>query len=298
MFNLLNQIKSRLDALDAGGAGGTTDIQPVLDAIAALDARVENLSLASGGLPTGWVQAFRADAIPAGFVPLDGGHLPVADYPTLYGLLGDAYNNAVDEATLRATAAHSVPQMTSNTAPSGVASASSENHPTSYAAWRAFDGVTNETINTNGWLMTYGLKTGWLQYAYPEGVSKHLVAYAIRPRVINTDVVAPTDWVMQGSADGVTWDDLDARAGISGWGDGQRRIYELDLSATLAAYRYMRLTISASNAEGSQGGLNELELHTVDSVPYIATPEAHFGLPNMASSPTPLPGGVWCIKAG
>ncbi|MFZ5466593.1 MAG: tail fiber protein [Pseudomonadota bacterium] len=298
MFNLLNQIKSRLDALDTGGAGGTTDIQPALDAIAALDARVQNLSLASGGLPTGWVQAFRADAIPAGFVPLDGGFLAVTANPALYGLLGDAYSNSVDETTLRATAVHSVPQMTSNTAPSGVASASSQYDADTYAAWRAFDRVTNAAVSTNGWLMATGVKTGWLQYAYPEGISKHLVAYAIRPRINGSDVTAPTDWVMQGSADGVTWDDLDARAGISGWSDGQRRFYELDLSATVAAYRYMRLTISASNAAGSFGGLNELELHTVDSVPYISAPDGHFGLPNMASSPTPLPGGVWCIKAG
>lgn len=57
-----------------------------------------------------------------------------------------------------------VPTMTSNTTPSGVASASSE-YSSGYQAFMAFDGD-----DSSRWVPTAGSNTSWIQYAFPTSV--------------------------------------------------------------------------------------------------------------------------------
>lgn len=71
-----------------------------------------------------------------------------------------------------ALAKASVPNMTSNTAPSGVASASSEfAHHDWYLAFWAFDGMPSDS---QFWGAASGTTTNqWLQYSFPSGVFIH-----------------------------------------------------------------------------------------------------------------------------
>lgn len=87
-----------------------------------------------------------------------------------------AENAAVRAAFIASTALAkaSVPNMTSNTAPSGVASASSEfAHSDWYLAFRAFDGVPSDSQYWGG---ASGATTNqWLQYSFPSGAFIHTV---------------------------------------------------------------------------------------------------------------------------
>lgn len=294
MFNLLSQIKSRLDAPAPVSAGGTTDLTPALDAIAALDARVQGLSIPSAstsGVPAGWVQVFHASAVPDGYVPLDGRDIAAADNPALYAMFGDAFGPAADELTARATAAIITPDMTSNTAPSGVASASSEGS-TSTQAWEAFNRVGGVA---DGWQAASNQTSAWLQYALPAGQVSHLVAYAMRSGRASE---GPTAWTMSGSNDGgATWTVLDGRQ-YTGWNEYVDPVtFELDSSQMLGAYNAFRITMT--DKIGSYYTCGELQLIGLDALPMRpALPEGRFRVPDLGSSPATIPGGVWCIKAG
>ncbi|MET9431197.1 GH92 family glycosyl hydrolase [Streptomyces sp. NPDC003036] len=66
---------------------------------------------------------------------------------------------------------------------------------------------------------------------------------------------APADWVLQGSADGATWTELDRRTGESFAWDRQTRVFTV---ARPGSYRHYRLVPSAGS--GSGGVLAEVEL--------------------------------------
>ena len=96
-------------------------------------------------------------------------------YTTLSDVLGDsttlsaliADNNAVDYLVRSKSWASNkglVPNMTSNTTPSGVASADSE-YSSSYAAYKSFDGDTSTY-----WSPSNGTTTKWLQYMFANAV--------------------------------------------------------------------------------------------------------------------------------
>ncbi|MEW6446326.1 MAG: tail fiber protein [Pseudomonadota bacterium] len=276
----------------ADDKGSATDILTAIDRVAD---QVNALSgFASGGMPVGWVAAFLADSIPDGFVRLDGSPIPVADNPILYGMIGNAYNTPIDELSARTNAASCVPIMSGASAPSGAASATSE-FSASYPAWRAFDGIA--TTSGDGWLLSGD--SGYLQYAFPVGELRYITAYTIRPRIASATISAPGTWNLIASVTGATWDTLDTRADEARWlADGSGLTYELDLSRMGSAYRFFRLQITKKSSGSTYSGLAELTLMGLTDMPVLTTPEGMFRVPNMGSNPTPIPGGVWCIKAG
>ena len=90
-----------------------------------------------------------------------------------------------------ALGAASVPTMTSNTAPSGAASAFSE-HSAEYALWKAFDGNT-----ATFWNSAAGTTNLWLQYSFAQDAFINKVV--IQPYV----PIGPRDVSIQYSDDGV-----------------------------------------------------------------------------------------------
>ena len=93
-----------------------------------------------------------------------------------------------------------VPKMTSNTAPYGVASASSEWNST-YAAWNAF------TSETGRWASTYGNASAHIQYKFvnPTCVKQFYVKFAGGA----SDYLQPTTVYLQGSNNGTDWTNID-----------------------------------------------------------------------------------------
>lgn len=94
---------------------------------------------------------------------------------------------------LQGHGANLIPAMTSNTAPSGTVTASSEYGGDSYAPYRAFDGT-----NTS-WFTANGQPTGWIAYDF--GTPTLVTRYSVRSQG-NTE--APRNWTFEGW-DGANW---------------------------------------------------------------------------------------------
>lgn len=279
----------------ASGAGtaAAADLTPVLDAIAAVDARVQGIGATAGGLPPGYIAAHLAAAVPEGWYPLDGSAFPsVAQHPVLYALFGTAYSQTVDELSTRAGAGSLVPAMTGPTTSGYVASASSEYAGGAYPAWEAFDSTTAPS-SSSAWISADGATSAWLQISMPE--ARAMSRYEITSR--SSTGADPKSWALLGSHDGVTWTLVDQRSGETGWGDaGVTRVYEVDAARLGESYSHYRIDVSAYDGTGYLA-ISQLALYGGDPV-WVTAPDGHFGLPNLKSSPTPIQGGVWCIKAG
>lgn len=151
-----------------------------------------------------------------------------------------------------------VPKMTSNTLPSGVASANTE-HSSPYSAWCAFDGV--KAGATNRWISKYG-GSGWLMYDFG-GTNKKLVSkYSITGIDFSALDQNPKDWTFEGSNDnGGTWIILDSRTGVTDWVIGETKDYIINSSIS---YQMYRLNISANQNPTVSTTVTELALFEVE----------------------------------
>lgn len=126
-----------------------------------------------------------------------------------------------------------VPIMTSNTTPIGVASASSEND-VSQAAWKAFDGLTitkwEASVTT----------VGWLRYNFAS--SKIINKYDIVSAPLGYEDRAPKTWTFEGSNNGTSWTVLDAESNQPVWTTLEKRTFNF---VNNTPYNYYRLNVSA-----------------------------------------------------
>ena len=120
-----------------------------------------------------------------------------------------------------------IPTMTSDTTPSGIASASYEINP----AWKSMD----KNIST-GWATSgYG---GWLAYEFTS--SQIICKYTITGY---SDGSAPKDWTFEGW-NGSSWIILDTRTNQINWSDFEKREYLFSNSTSFIKYR---INITADN---------------------------------------------------
>jgi hypothetical protein len=127
-----------------------------------------------------------------------------------------------------------VPIMTSNTTPSGVASASGE--VPGREAWKAFNRTTNGP--TDSWRVGSPgpAPTGWIQYQLVSPAI--VVTYAITAYDdVGAPNTSPITWTLQGSNDGVTWDILDDVSKQRRWRRRETRSYNINNTTPYAYYR-------------------------------------------------------------
>lgn len=139
-----------------------------------------------------------------------------------------------------------VPVMTSDSAPSGTVTASSE--ASGFEGWHAFD---DNITGTDEW-STNAVTTGTLQYDFGSGITKtvtyySMVACALAETSLN---MAPKTWTIEGSNNGSTWTVLDTQTNAATWTAGEQRNFVI---SNTTAYRYYRINVSAN-----QGGSNVL----------------------------------------
>lgn len=214
-------------------------------------ARVVVESTATGGdlagtVGSATVTALRGKPLPAlapGFLYYDGA-------AWLIQASGGSGSNVTDTDWMWPKTS-AVPAMTSNTAPSGVASASSYYSTT--PAWGAFD------ADHTGWL-TDGTGLGtpqWLQYQFAS--AKTIRSYSIQPwSNDNWPGRWITGWHLDGSNDGSTWTTLDTRTRkLKRWVPFMPAYFDI---ATPASYLYYRLVITA-NGGNAYVGIQRLELY-------------------------------------
>jgi hypothetical protein len=181
------------------------------------------------------------------------GGILVADRVVQTGITWDALN-AGGFLEGRLNVINIIPTMTSNNAPSGIASTNSMFN-FNYDAWYAFNKATS-----TGWVTASGLATNaWLSYEFP--TAKIVNAYTIQATDISSEITsAVKTWTFEGSNDGVAWDVLDTRANVPVWAVSERRYYGFN-NSTL--YKWYRVNVSANQGGIYKGSIYELEMHSI-----------------------------------
>lgn len=146
-----------------------------------------------------------------------------------------------------------IPAMTGPSSGGFTASASSEGtsaqtgNTSTYPAWQAFDSSPNTE-----WRAGTGGGGDWLQIQFdqPRIVNGYYIQASSeveRMSQSGPDLLtpgglrAPRSWTVQGSSNGTTWTTLHTKAGVTGWGDGERRYYTFSNDE---AFTYYRLDVS------------------------------------------------------
>jgi hypothetical protein len=147
----------------------------------------------------------------------------------------------------------SIPQMSSNTTPSGTAAASSVN-TVSTSAWNAFD-RNSATI----W-QSANVAGQWLSYQFPTG--RIIKRYGFS--TFNNSLQLPRTWTFEGSNNGSTWAVLDTQTNFS---TAISTFYSFDISANITSYTYYRINVSAVQGGGSNATtIAELEMSEVTNL--------------------------------
>ncbi len=189
-------------------------------------------------------------------------------------------SSQVTSAAESETPVNLIPVMTSNTAPSGIASASSVWSANNHQPFQVFDGKDSDY----GWSTVGGTLTGWIAYEFdkPTTVNK----YTLKPR--NNDIdfstEAAKDWTFEGW-DGANWVVLDTRADITGW---VKKVSKEFTFTNDTAYKKYRLNITKNNGNTSFVTLGEMQMFYIPTK--VVTPEPT-PTPTPEPTPTPQPSG-------
>lgn len=136
------------------------------------------------------------------------------------------------------------PAMTSNTAPSGVVTASKGTNP-----YYAFNKTTSSYSDC--WSVSGFTSGDWLQYQFPSPTV--VKAYAISSTRGNSTLSvtrAPKRFTLSGSNDGSNWEVLDSRNNVTQWAYGQAHTNSFHL-LNEKAYTYYRLTVYETNGDST-----------------------------------------------
>jgi len=165
-----------------------------------------------------------------------------------------------------------VPIMTSNTTPSGIASASTAygNAP-GYLAHRAFNEVLNDA--NNAWLSQGVTGADWLAYQSPS--PERVTRYAIAPNMLMNGS-QPKSWRFEGY-NGSTWTTLDTRENITSWTAQQYNVYNITNANSYAAHRLFVLSNNGLSSYVSIAGFRIFKY-----IPY--SPPTFSGWVNVSST--------------
>ena len=173
-----------------------------------------------------WVYTITADSTAMSYIGLNNyaSDTLLNDATWCNAICGSAYKTSVLN--------YKNPTMTSNTTPSGVASASGVfQNQAQYYAYKALDNSTSTT-----WIGIADSVSGWLKYDF--GSAKEIYYMRINKQVN----VAPKNVKVQGSNDDSTYVDLTSVITIENTTDWQ----DLLINNNPTAYRYYKLVISDS----------------------------------------------------
>lgn len=147
-------------------------------------------------------------------------------------------------------AADAVPIMTSNTAPSGTASASTELNAT-HAAWKAFD----KNTGNYGWITLFGTTTGWLAYEFTSATT--ITSYSLYLYLSAQATRMPKTWTFEGWT-GAAWTVLHTVTNDTGsWAGGERRKY---IVSSPSSYIEYRINVSANHGSTEYLEIDGMEL--------------------------------------
>ncbi|OPH61665.1 hypothetical protein BC351_00015 [Paenibacillus ferrarius] len=145
-----------------------------------------------------------------------------------------------------------IPIMTSNTSPSGVASASSACVCGYSAAYTAFDG-TYASTQSYAWTTTDN-NAAWLKYEFSNPLA--IAQYVIYPQYTASSR-APKNWTFEGSNDGTNWTVLDTQSNVTGWANSTPKNFVFSNTNKFKSYR---INITANSGDASFLSIGELQM--------------------------------------
>ncbi|AIQ68450.1 discoidin domain-containing protein [Paenibacillus graminis] len=171
-----------------------------------------------------------------------------------------------------------VPVMTSNTAPSGIASASSI-WSTNHQAFSVFDGKPNDV----GWASNV-TQAGWIAYEFEASVVVNKYKLMPRGEDISFAKECPRDWTFEGW-NGTDWVVLDKQANVSDWAKGVKKVFSFENGVAFKKYR-LNITMNNGTTAVTLGAF-EMYNSTPGPTPTV-TPEPTVE-PTPTITPTPSP---------
>lgn len=141
---------------------------------------------------------------------------------------------------------NAIPAMTSNTAPSGIASAVSSYNTAPYSAF-------NRVQETSGWTTYTNLTECWIQYQFP--MPKLIRRYSIKS--CGYAARTPKDWTIQGSNDGAAWVNLDSKVNQTAWATHETRYFDFPNNNE---YKIYRINIASNNGDANWISIDEIEM--------------------------------------
>ncbi|MGG4455803.1 discoidin domain-containing protein [Brevibacillus porteri] len=166
-----------------------------------------------------------------------------------------------------------IPAMTSNTTPSGIASASSVHSAFQTEPWYAFD---KDTSPLNTLWAPHGIPHGWLQYEFesPQVISKYAIT-ATKATDINL-LGSQRDWTFEGYSDKESrWIILDQRTNVSTWKPAELREY---VFFNNHPYKKYRINVTGNNGH-SLLEIQELAMMTSASSSIVTSISNHKNAP-------------------
>lgn len=146
-----------------------------------------------------------------------------------------------------------VPSMRGNTAPYGEAFASGE-YSTNNESWRAFDNINTEN---DGWAVAFSSGV-YLGYAFISPTCVKEITLKNRNRV--ADINSPKNFVVEGSNDNSTWDNLGAFENTNNNQDAITR-YVLNNNKSYTRYRIKISSVNKGDSTASYVFVNELQFY-------------------------------------
>lgn len=156
------------------------------------------------------------------------------------------------DASLSTETSH-IPDMTSNTAPSGVASAS-----TTFTGYDAFKAMDQDSATY--WSTATATPTGWIAYEW--AAAKKINKYTIKGRADASDG-SPKNWTFEGW-NGSAWVVLDTRTNIT-WTNGEKKTFSCSNETSYTKYR---INVTANNGRATLN-IAEIEMIEVSNGAYI-----------------------------
>lgn len=131
-----------------------------------------------------------------------------------------------------------IPQMTSNTAPSGIVT-SSYSQGGSWADWHAFDHSWKWGVDSHSWCPSDLSIENWLAYEFP--TPQIITKYTMVSDTNYTNVTCPENWTFEGW-NGSEWVTLDTRNSVK-WTPNIKQAFVFN---NAVAYKKYRINIPAS----------------------------------------------------
>lgn len=144
-------------------------------------------------------------------------------------------------------------KMTSNTAPSPLVASASSTQSTTYAPWKAFDGIILPLDNQSSWSATSTLRSGWLQLDFGTNTIINKLSLTVLEYT-----TSPKDFQILGSNDNANWTTL---LDVKGANWSQTIVNETKefFLNELANNRYYRINITTVSATNKQPMITELK---------------------------------------